>query len=368
MAQERRYQLLSEGTNRQIEALLEELHIPGDTRPLFAQLLTTVLKMYEDGADLGDLKIANSALKEMRYAFKVFSRYRETPKVTVFGSARTPTHSPISQQAMQFAASMVKGEWMVVTGAGGGVMGAAQQGAGRESGFGLNIRLPFEQEVNPWIAEDPKLINFKYFFVRKLFLLKEAHATCLFPGGFGTCDEAFEVLTLMQTGKSTLIPVVMVDVPGGDYWQQWEQFLRQQMVTKQLIDADDLNLFRITDNVEEATAEIFDFYRVFHSARYVDDDLVFRLKRPLPTAALLTLGEEYADILRGPLTQQRGALPVEGQEWPELWRLIVPFIRSRYGRLRSFIDAINCCPVVPNGEVPVATVPAGRESLPYTDC
>jgi hypothetical protein len=355
MAQERRYQLLSEETNRQIEALLAGLHIPTESHPLYAQLLTTVLKMYEDGADLGDLKIANSTLKEMRYAFKVLSRYRDTPKVTIFGSARTPPHSPIAQQALQFAAHMVNGGWMVVTGAGGGVMGAAQQGAGRESSFGLNIRLPFEQEVNPWIAEDPKLINFKYFFARKLFLLKEAHATCLFPGGFGTCDEAFEVLTLMQTGKSTLIPVVMVDVLGGDYWQQWEHFLRQQMVTKKLIDADDLNLFRITDSVEEATAEIFGFYRVFHSARYVDDDLVFRLKRPLPTDALLTLGEAYTDILKGPLTQQRGPLPVEGQDWPELWRLIVPFIRSRYGRLRGFIDAINCCPVVPSAEAPAST-------------
>ncbi len=354
MVQERRYQLQSEATNRQIEALLETQQIPDASRPLYAQLLTTVLKMYEDGADLGDLKIANSTLKEMRYAFKVLSRYRDTPKVTIFGSARTPPHSPISQQALQFAATMVKGGWMVVTGAGGGVMGAAQQGAGRESSFGLNIRLPFEQEVNPWIAEDPKLINFKYFFARKLFLLKEAHATCLFPGGFGTCDEAFEVVTLMQTGKSSLIPVVMVDIPGGDYWRQWEQFLREQMVTRQLIDADDLNLFRITDDVQEATAEIFAFYQVFHSARYVDDDLVFRLKRPLPTEALLALREEYADILRGPLTQQQGALPVENEEWPALWRLIVPFTRSRYGRLRKLIDAINCCPVVPSGEAPVS--------------
>jgi uncharacterized protein (TIGR00730 family) len=342
MALERRYQLQAEDANRQIEALLEGRQIPAGSRLLYAQLLTTVLKMFEDEADVGDLKIANTALKEMRYAFKVFSRYRWIPKVTVFGSARTPPHSPISQQALQFAASMVKGGWMVVTGAGSGVMGAAQQGAGRESSFGLNIRLPFEQEVNPWIAEDPKLINFKYFFSRKLFLLKEAYATCLFPGGFGTCDEAFEVLTLIQTGKSSLIPFVMLDVPGGDYWLQWHQFLREQMVTRQLIDADDLNLFRVTDEVEEATAEIFAFYRVFHSARYVDDELIFRLKCPLPAEALLALQEEYADILSGPLTQQHGPLPAEGDEWPGLWRLIVPFIRSRYGRLRRLIDAINC--------------------------
>jgi uncharacterized protein (TIGR00730 family) len=343
MAQERRYQLQAEDANRQIHTLLDGLQIPGDSRPFYAQLLTTVLKMHEDGADPADLKIANSALKELRYAFKVFSSYREVPKVTVFGSARTPPQSPISQQARRFAESMVKGGWRVVTGAGGGVMGAAQEGAGREASFGLNIRLPFEQEVNPWIAEDPKLINFKYFFTRKLFFLKGTHAACLFPGGFGTFDEAFEVLTLIQTGKNPIIPVVFVDVPAGDYWQQWEQFIREQMVMRKLIDADDLHLFRITDEVEDATAEIFAFYRVFHSARFVDDDLVLRLKRPLPTEALMALQEEYADILNGPLLQRQGPLLAEGDEWPGLWRLVMPFIRSRYGRLRRFIDAINRC-------------------------
>jgi uncharacterized protein (TIGR00730 family) len=348
MAQERRYQLQSEEGNRQIEALLDGQQIADDNRPFYAQLLTTVLKMSEDGADPGDLKIANRALKELRYAFKVFSPYRDIPKVTVFGSARTPPQSPISRQAQRFAESMVKGGWMVVTGAGGGVMGAAQQGAGRESSFGLNIRLPFEQEVNPWIAEDPKLINFRYFFTRKLFFLKEAHAACLFPGGFGTFDEAFEVLTLIQTGKNPIIPVVLLDVAAGDYWRQWQQFIQEQMVPQKLIDADDLNLLRITDNVEEATAEIFNFYRMFHSARFVEDDLVLRLKRPLPPTALLSLQEEYAEILRGPLTQRYGPLPAEGDEWPALWRLVVPFTRSRYGRLRRLIDAINRCDVVPS--------------------
>src|SRR5262245_25018196 len=167
MVQVRRYQLQAEDTNRQIEALLESLLIKGESRPLYAELLTTVLKMFEDQADLGDLKIANRALKELRYAFKVFSLYRDTPKVTVFGSARTPPDSPISRQARRFAERIVKDGWMVVTGAGGGVMGAAQEGASREASFGLNIRLPFEQEVNPWIAMDPKLINFRYFFTRK---------------------------------------------------------------------------------------------------------------------------------------------------------------------------------------------------------
>jgi uncharacterized protein (TIGR00730 family) len=341
MAQERRYQLQAEEANRQIKAVLEGLQIPGESRRLYAELLTTVLKMYEDGADLGDLKIANNALKELRYAFRIFSRYRDHPKVTVFGSARTLPQSPISQQARRFAESMVKAGWMVVTGAGGGVMGAAQEGAGREASFGLNIRLPFEQEVNPWIAEDPKLIHFKYFFTRKLFFVKEASAVCLCPGGFGTFDEAFEVLTLVQTGKTSVIPIVLLDVPGGEYWRHWEQFIRVQLVSQGLISPEDVDLFLITDDVEQAVTEIFDFYRLYHSARYVEDELVFRLKRSLPAEALRTLEEEFSDILRGPLTQRQGPLLAEGEEYPALWRLVIPFTRSHYGRLRRLIDAVN---------------------------
>ena len=341
MAPERRYQLQSEEANRQLKAVLEELHIPGDARGFYAQLLTTVLKMDEDGADLGDLKIANSTLKELRYAFKIFSLYRNLPKVTVFGSARTPPESPISQQARRFAASMVNSGWMVVTGAGGGVMGAAQEGAGREASFGLNIRLPFEQEVNPWIVEDPKLIHFKYFFTCKLFFVKEASAACLCPGGFGTFDEAFEVLTLVQTGKTSIMPIVLLDVPGGEYWRHWEQFIQVQLLSQGLISPEDLHLFLITDDVEQAVAEIFAFYRVFHSARYVEDDLVFRLKHSLPPEALPALEEEFADILRGPLKQQQGPFSLEGDESPALWRLVIPFTRSRYGRLRKLIDAVN---------------------------
>lgn len=340
-AQERRYQLQAEDANRLIEELLEKLQVPDASRSYYAQLLTTVLKMYEDGADLGDVKIVNSTLKELRYALKVFLPYRNSPKVTVFGSARTPPDSPISLQARSFARQMVEGGWMVVTGAGGGVMGAAQEGAGREASFGLNIRLPFEQEVNAWIAEDPKLINFKYFFTRKLFFLKDANAACMCPGGFGTFDEAFEVLTLIQTGKSPIIPVVLLDIPGGDYWHSWEQFLRRQMIARGLISPEDLHLFRITDDVQQAIDEIIDFYRVFHSSRFIEQDLVLRVRRPLPSQALSALEHEFTDILQGPLEQRQGPLLAEGDEWPTLWRLILPVKRSRYGRLRQLINAIN---------------------------
>jgi hypothetical protein len=370
MAQERRYQLQSEAANRHLEALLEDLQVPSDSRAWYGQLLTTVLKMFEDGADLGDLKIANSTLKELRYAFKVFNPYRDIPKVTVFGSARTPPGSPISKQARLFARQMVEQGWMVVTGAGSGVMGAAQEGAGGESSFGLNIRLPFEQEVNPWIATDPKLINFKYFFTRKLFFLKEASAACLFPGGFGTSDETFELLTLMQTGKSPIIPVVLLDVPGGDYWRQWEQCMRHQMLRRELISPEDLCLFRITDEVGQATAEICAFYRLFHSSRFVEDKLVFRLQQPIADEVLARLQGDFADILQGPLEQRQGPLLAEGDEWPSLWRLVMPFKRSRYGRLRQMIDAINnaLSPLPGLSRLPPGQAPAaGYEALTAND-
>jgi uncharacterized protein (TIGR00730 family) len=341
VANERRYQLQSEEANRELDALLEGLQVPRETWSYYAQMLTTVLKMFEDGAEVGDLKIANSALKELRYAFKVFAPYRAVPKVTVFGSARTPADHPVSRQAEAFARRMVEGGWMVVTGAGGGVMESAQAGAGREKSFGLNIRLPFEQEANPWIADDPKLITFKYFFTRKLFLLKESSAVCYLPGGFGTCDEAFEVLTLVQTGKAPTIPVVLLDAPGGEYWESWARLVREQMVDKGLIAPEDAHLFRVRDSAEEAVGEVLGFYRVYHSQRYVGDQLVLRLRRPLAEETLGRLQREFDDVLKGPAEAVPGPLPAEGDEYPDLPRLVLPFDRSSYSRLRQLIDFVN---------------------------
>jgi uncharacterized protein (TIGR00730 family) len=315
--------------------------VGGEGNGFHAQMLTSVLKMIEDQTGVADLKIANSALKELRYAFKVFSMYRGIPKVTIFGSARSRHDDAITVQARSFARQLVEAGWMVITGAGLGVMGAAQEGAGREQSFGLNIRLPWEQEANPWIADDPKLINFKYFFLRKLFFLKEADAVCLFPGGFGTFDEAFEVLTLIQTGKTPVIPVVLLDVPGGDYWLAWERMVQELMLKRGLIAPTDMHLFLVTDEVEQAAAEIFGFYRNFHSSRLVGDDLILRVRRSLPADALSALQTAYADILKGPVDQLRGPLPAEGEDWPELWRLVIPFDQTQYGRLRQLIDAIN---------------------------
>ena len=341
MPNERRYQLQSEEANRQLDTLLAGLGVHPETSQYYAQMLTTVLKLFEDGADVGDLKIANSALKELRYAFKVFKPYRMIPKVTVFGSARTSVDHPFTLQARALSRRMVEAGWMVITGAGSGVMGGAQAGAGREQSFGLNIRLPFEQEANPWIAEDSKLVTFKYFFTRKLFLLKESAAACFLPGGFGTFDEAFEVLTLIQTGKTSMIPIVLLDVPGGRYWTSWDAYVREQMSGQHLISPEDIHLYRVTESVEEAAREILNFYRLFHSHRFVGEELVLRLRQPLAPEALAALQHQFRDILGGPIRSVPGPLPAEEDELPGLPRLVLPFNRMSYGRLRQLIDVLN---------------------------
>ena len=341
MPESRKYQLQNEAANRLIAALLDEVGVPANRRGYYQQLLTTVLKMHEDGALAGDLKITTTALKELRYAYKVFAPYRKIRKVTVFGSARTPGDQEAAICARDFGKRMVESGWMVVTGAGHGIMGAAQEGAGGEQSFGLNIRLPFEQEANPWIAADPKLITFKYFFTRKLFLVKEASAVALFPGGFGTMDEAFELLTLMQTGKATIIPVVLVETGPKPFWRIWHRWNAGTLVERRLIDPNDTSFYRIVDSVEDAVREVTGFYRVFHSARIVGDNFVMRVQQEIPTQAIAEIQERFEDILKGPLDQAPGPVTQEANEFPELPRLIVPFNRSSYSRLRQLIDALN---------------------------
>ena len=341
MAVSRRYQLQNEAANRVIAELVEVAGVPPERRGYVQHLLTTVLKLHEDGAQPGDLKVTNAALKELRYAYKVFAPYRAVRKVTVFGSARTAVSEAAAITARDFGQRMVQEGWMVVTGAGAGIMGAAQEGAGGEQSFGLNIRLPFEQEANPWIAADPKLITFKYFFTRKLFLVKEASAVVLFPGGFGTMDECFELLTLMQTGKSAIVPVVLVETGPKPYWRIWDRFVQGVLVDRRLIDGGDTAFYRIADGVEEAVRQITGFYRVFRSSRIVGDNLVFRLTRALTDREMLQLQRQFEDILKGRLDQSPGPVPQELNECPELPRLIIPFNRSSYSRLRRLIDEIN---------------------------
>jgi uncharacterized protein (TIGR00730 family) len=341
VAEARRYQLQNEAANRLIAELVEVAGVPPERRGYVQHMLTTVLKMHEDGTPTGDLKVTNAALKELRYAYKVFAPYRNVRKVTVFGSARTPGTEEAAVAAREFGTRLVQSGWMVVTGAGAGIMGAAQEGAGGEQSFGLNIRLPFEQEANPWIASDPKLITFKYFFTRKLFLVKEASAVALFPGGFGTMDECFELLTLMQTGKSGLVPVVLVEAGPKPYWRIWDRFVQGVLIDRRLIDPHDVAFYRIVDRVEDAVAEVTTFYRIYHSSRIVGDNLIFRLQRPLSDADLERGQKQFEDILKGPLVQAPGPVSQELNEFAELPRLTVPFNRSSYSRLRRFIDFLN---------------------------
>ncbi|MEY2563703.1 MAG: hypothetical protein QOH88_1896 [Verrucomicrobiota bacterium] len=310
---------------------------------LIEEIIITALMMARDKMGTGDLKLMNRSLKEMRYAAKVFSGYRQFRKVCVFGSARTPPSEAQYEVAEEFAREMVKQKYMVITGAGDGIMGAAQKGAGRENSFGLNIRLPFEQHANITIQGDPKLINFNYFFTRKLNFVKETHAFALFPGGFGTMDEGFEVITLMQTGKARIIPVVLLDRPGGAYWQTWMEFITEHLYKFGYVGPEDFHFFKIVPNVAEAVQEILHFYSVYQSSRWVGEQLIIRMTRKLPEARLKTLNKEFADIVRSGEIVQGTALRQEKNE-PEIWdlpRLIFSPHRRSFGRFRQLIDAIN---------------------------
>lgn len=310
---------------------------------LIEEMIITALKMARDKMGTGDLKLMNRSLKEMRYAAKVFSEYRQFRKVCVFGSARTPPSEAQYKVAEDFAREMVAHKYMVITGGGDGIMGAAQLGAGREHSFGLNIRLPFEQHANITIEGDRKLIDFNYFFTRKLNFVKETHAFALFPGGFGTMDEGFEVLTLMQTGKARIIPVVLLDRPGGTYWQTWMEFLTEHLFKFGYVGPEDFHLFKIVPNVAEAVAEILRFYSVYQSARWVGGQLVIRLARKLSVKALAELNQKFSDIVRTGEIIQCSALRQEKNE-PEIWdlpRLALTPHRRSFGRFRLLIDAIN---------------------------
>src|SRR5882762_927365 len=234
---------------------------------LVAEVVDNAIKLLRDQTNRGDIKLINKSMKEIRYALRVFAPYRETRTVSIFGSARTPEGDPDYLQAEEFAKGMVSSGWMVITGAGGGIMAAGHGGAGPDPSFGLAIRLPFEQQTNVHIARDKKLINFKYFFTRKLMFVRSSHAVALFPGGFGTLDEGFEVLTLIQTGKSVPMPIVFVDQPGGDYWKMWQEYVDKQLLKRGLIGPADLALYKITDNVDEAIKEVRQFYKNYHSLR-----------------------------------------------------------------------------------------------------
>jgi uncharacterized protein (TIGR00730 family) len=320
----------------------EERH-PVGVEFLAQQIRETADKLIRDGASRGDVKLLSTALRELRYCFKVFAGFRGRRKVTVFGSARLPTTDPAYAQAVEFGRRVAEAGFMVITGAASGIMEAGHVGAGRENSIGINILLPFEQEANPVIAGDLKLMHLKYFFTRKLLFVKESDAVALFPGGFGTQDECYEVLTLIQTGKSHIFPIVMVDQPGGDYWTRWYDYVDQVFVRRGLISPADTALFKVTDSLDEAVAEITNFYRVYHSMRYVGGDLVLRLKHRLPDPLLARIRQDFGDILVSGSFVQTEALPEEANDLAVvgLPRLRFRFDRRSLGRLRLLIDRIN---------------------------
>jgi uncharacterized protein (TIGR00730 family) len=316
---------------------------PFGVEQLVQQLKETADKLVRDHANRGDVKLLSTALKELRYSFKVFAPYRNRRKVTVFGSARLSAEHPAYHAAVAFSRKMAEANFMVITGAASGIMEAGHVGAGRENSIGVNILLPFEQSANAVIAGDVKLMHLKYFFTRKLLFVKESDAIALFPGGFGTQDECFEVLTLVQTGKSHLFPIVMVDEPGGDYWKRWQQYIEEVLLARRMIAPADLALYKVTDSVDEAVAEVLGFYRVYHSMRYVNGDLVLRLQRPLSEVSLKEINQEFGDILAGGAIEQTAALPAEAADThlAQMPRLRFRFDRRSLGRLRMLINRIN---------------------------
>jgi uncharacterized protein (TIGR00730 family) len=316
-------------------------HAAGPDADLYANMLKTVCRMSRDNINRGDIKLIDRALGELRYAFKVFEPYEAIPKVTIFGSSRTPENHPEYIQATKFAEQMGKNNWMVITGAGDGIMKAGHGGAGREASFGVAIRLPFEQRTNTIIEGDKKLVNFKYFFTRKLMFMREAKAVALFPGGFGTQDEGFEVMTLIQTGKAPLMPLVLVDAPGGTYWQHWRTYVKAELLHSKMINEEDMQLFKLTDNVDVAVNEILHFYKRFHSLRYVGNTLVMRLNEALPDAALKHIQKEFSDVVESGTIEQTKALEEEGDDVPDKPRLVLEFNRRSHGRLRQLVDFIN---------------------------
>lgn len=304
--------------------------------------LEVLVRIAGEEIDRLDWKILTASLEDLEQGFLTFYPYRHTRKITIFGSARISPESAEYRLAVEFARCVTQLGFMVLTGAGGGIMQAGNEGAGREHSFGLNIQLPFEQGANSFITDDPKLINFKYFFTRKLFFLRESDAVALFPGGFGTQDEAFETLTLCQTGKYGPAPLILIDEPGGDYWQIWQETIAKNLLKRGLISPQDCHLYTITDSLEAACDTIRNFYCVYHSSRYVGELFVMRLNWELTEAHIEQLNHEFSDILASGKIKKSHALPPEiGDKTESLPRLTFYFSQKDYGRLYQLINQIN---------------------------
>lgn len=337
-----RYRTGDRAIDTAIETLVGAADV-GDSEDLITEMVVSAIRLGRQSADRAELKLVNAALKELRYAFSVFDPYEDVPKVSVFGSARTRHDDPAYDTARRFAREMAAAGWMIVSGAGPGIMTAAVEGAGADRAFGVNIVLPFEAEATPLLVGDPKLVNFRYFFTRKVAFMKESKAFALLPGGFGTMDEAFELLTLLQTGRTHPAPVVLLEEPGGSYWQGWLDFTSEHLHGRGLIADDDLCLVRVCSTVDEAVAEVLGFYATYHSMRFVGRRLVLRLRRAVTDAELDALNDEFGDlVVSGAIERIRATEPerVDG-DVPDLSRLALHFDRASYARLRRLIDRVN---------------------------
>ena len=331
----------SESLHADVLRLLDSLP-HNKNRELVQLALSTLVRMAGEDIDRLDWKICNAALQDLERAFITFNPYRHVRKIAIFGSARIQPEEPEYEMAVEFARCITEQGFMVITGAGGGIMQAGNEGAGRAKSFGLNIQLPFEQGANPFIDGDRKLVPFKYFFTRKLFFLKESDALALFPGGFGTQDEAFECLTLSQTGKSAPMPLVLIDKPGGNYWHDWNDYIHNQLLQRRLISPEDPSIYTITDRIDEACEAIASFYRVFHSSRYVGNRLVLRLNSELSPESVEWLNENFPDILVKGRIEQSAPLPQEAQDASiGVSRLVFHFNQRDLGRLYQLIREVN---------------------------
>lgn len=333
-----------------LRSVISEAGITEDA-DLIARILATGVGLGLDGTDRLDLKITSAALTEMRAAFQLFSRYRGVPKVTVFGSARTQQDTVLYRQASGVAAALAERGWMVVTGAGPGIMQAAAEGAGAEQSLGVSIRLPFEEKPNAVIAEGRNNVAMKYFFTRKLMLVKESHGFVCVPGGFGTLDELFELLTLQQTGKAEPMPVVLLDEPGGTFWQGLQRFADEQLIPSGVISPDDFDRVLLTDSVDAAAEEITGFWRNYHSLRWVGSRLVVRLRAEPTDDEVAALNDEFASLLSSGTIERRGPLRPEREDDDEvdLPRLVMELNRFQVGDLYRLIRAVNALGSAPSG-------------------
>ncbi len=307
---------------------------------LIRDQILNALKLITDKRGTGELKLLTTTLKELRYAYNVFARHEDSHKISIFGSARTQPGHPDYESARKFSKLMAEAGWAVITGAGDGIMKAGHEGPGRDASFGLAIRLPFETTANEFIKGDSKLINFRYFFTRKLIFVSQSEAVACYPGGFGTQDEAFEALTLTQTGKGALLPILMLEGKGGDYWKHWDKYVRKSLLERGMISEEDLNLYCLPESEEEAVEHVVRFYRNYHSSRYVRNDFIIRIKHKLTDEQMDQINSEFSGLVKEGSIVQRGAYDEE-KKHRDLTRITFTHTRYHIARLRMLIDRIN---------------------------